>query len=264
MPYEPFEGSVIVPGYLAADKTVKSARRTIELFEFFIEHRQPANLLTISQALKYPASSTAALAKTLSVLGYLHFDPATRTYFPTLRISLLGGWLQEQYFSDTRILALMNAIARDTRQTVILAMQSGIHVQYLMVIQGHEDLRAYIRIGSLRPICRASTGMMLLTLAPSKTLRGIVNHANSLEPDASARVSFRELTEELQRCRERGYATTSGNVTPGLGTVAILLPQSEKHVPLAIAVGGPVEVQRTEKDRWISIMRERIASHYPA
>ncbi|SMH56458.1 IclR family transcriptional regulator [Mesorhizobium australicum] len=263
MSYEQFEGSVIVPGLPVRDKTVKSARRTIELLEFFVEHRRPANLLTISQALRYPASSTAALAKSLTVLGYLHYDSSTRTYFPTLRISLLGGWLQDQYFSDTKTLDLMNAIAKETRQTVILAMQSGIHVQYLMVIQGHEHLRAYTRIGSLRPICRASTGLMLLTLAPVEALRGIVNHANSLEKEPSARVMFKDLVKELDECRARGYATTSGNVTPGLGTVAMLLPRSERHVPLVIAVGGPLEAQREEMPDWIRIMRDRIADYYP-
>src|SRR5690606_8779408 len=112
--------------------------------------------------------------------------------FPTLRISLLGGWLQDQYFRESRLLDLMHSIAIETQATVVLAMQSGVHVQYLMVIDGSDDMRAYARIGSLRPICRASTGKMLLTRAPAQTLRGIVLHANSLEEEAGNRVSLKE------------------------------------------------------------------------
>lgn len=258
------EGLFLSPGTPLNVRTVKSARRAFEIFEFFVEHRRPANILTIAQALGYPPSSTAALTKSLAILGYLHYDAATRTFFPTLRISLLGGWLQDQYFTDSRILELMNAIARRTRQTVILAMQSGIHVQYLMVIDGNTDLKAYIRIGSLRPICRASTGKMLLTLMSERQLRGVVNHANALEDDPAHKVSFRELLADVDLCRQRGFATTSGTVTPGLGTVAMLLPTTHHHAPLAIAVGGPADVQEKEQDRWAEALRQSLAEFFPS
>lgn len=256
-----FEGSIVVPGMPIQDRTVKSARRTIELLEFFAERQRPANILTIAKALAYPASSTAALARTLVAMGYLHHDALSRTYFPTLRISLLGGWLQDQYFADHNILDLMHTLAKDTQHRVLLAMQSGIHVQYLMVIDGQDKMRGYTRIGSLRPLCRASTGKMLLTLAKPSTLLGIVQHANSLERDTANRVVYKELLAELEVCRARGYATTSGNVTPGVGTVGMLLPASDRHVPLAIAVGGPLEALEAEMPAWIETMRRHIANY---
>lgn len=252
------------PGQPIKRQTVKSARRAFEIFEFFVERRSPANILTIAQALNYPASSTAALARTLAALGYLHYDTRARTFFPTLRISLLGGWLQDQYFTDSYILDLMNAVAQKTRQSVILAMQSGIHVQYLMVISGTSDPRAYVRIGSLRPICRASTGKMLLTLMSDSQLRGVVSHANSLETDPARRVNLRELTAELALCRQRGYAETEGSVTPELGTVAMLLPNSDHPAPLAVAVGGRAGLDPAERAIWVEVLRQGFRDHLPA
>ena len=254
-------GFSLAPGAQIEDKTVKSAQRTMELFEFFAEHQQPANILTIAEALDFPASSTAALVKSLAALGYLHHDRTRRTYFPTLRISLLGEGLRERYFHDNRILDLMNAIAQETQATVALAMQSGIHIQYLMVIDGNDDMRAYARIGSLRPICRASTGKMLLTFAPSQTISGIVLRANSVEKAPENRVRLTDLLADLEACRDRGYATTYGNVTSGRGTVGMLVPTLQNHAPLAIGVGGSLQRMDAEMDSWIAVMRKHLDDH---
>jgi DNA-binding IclR family transcriptional regulator len=258
--YKEISGFLLAPGPRIEDKTVKSARRTMELCEFFAEHQQPANILTIAEALDFPASSTAALVKSLVALGYLHHDRVRRTYFPTLRNSLLGEWLRERYFQDNGVLHLMNTIAQETHATVLLAMQSGVHVQYLMVIDGNDDMRAYARIGSLRPICRASTGKMLLTLASPQTIRGIVLRANSVEKAPENRVRLTELIADLENCRDRGYATTYGSVTSGRGTVGMLIPTLQNHVPLAIGVGGSLQRMDAEVDDWIAVMRKHLAN----
>ena len=70
---------------------VKSARRAFEILELFDRERRPLALKDILEALGYPASSGSALLKSLVALGYLDYDRDRRTYFPTMRISALGG-----------------------------------------------------------------------------------------------------------------------------------------------------------------------------
>src|SRR5690349_21704846 len=72
---------------------VKSAGRVLEILEFFDEIRREASEAEIAHKLAYPQSSTSALLKSLTRLGYLDYDAASRTYLPSPRVALLGTWL---------------------------------------------------------------------------------------------------------------------------------------------------------------------------
>ena len=76
--------------------TVKSATRVLEIFEYFDEVRRPVTIQDVAQALSYPHSSTAALLKSLVSLGYLEHDDRGKTFFPSIRISLLGNWVEAE------------------------------------------------------------------------------------------------------------------------------------------------------------------------
>ena len=65
---------------------VKSARRVFEILEFFAMTRRPCRALDIAASLMYPASSTAALLKTMTHRGYLSYEQRSHTYFPTVRL----------------------------------------------------------------------------------------------------------------------------------------------------------------------------------
>ena len=70
---------------------VKSARRVLEIFELFAEVQQSLTLTEIARRLNYPAPSALALLKSLQALDYMAFDPAGKTYSPTMRVAMLGG-----------------------------------------------------------------------------------------------------------------------------------------------------------------------------
>jgi len=55
----------------AAEGAVKSAKRVLEIFEFFAERKRPASVGDVVEALGYPQSSTSALLKSLVQLRYL-------------------------------------------------------------------------------------------------------------------------------------------------------------------------------------------------
>jgi DNA-binding IclR family transcriptional regulator len=195
-------------------------------------------------------------------MGYLHHDTATKTYFPTLRLTMLGAWLQQQYFQKSDLMGLLHAVAREAGGVAVLGMQSGIHVQYLMAVDAeNKDIRAYWRIGSLRPICRSATGKMLLTLVTPQALKAIALHANSLEREASHRVKLKDLAQEIEVCRTLGYAISDGSVTPGRALVAVLLPTLPNHTPLALAVGGPVEHVKSQAKNWLEVLRRHVARY---
>ena len=78
--------------------TVKSAQRVLEVLEYFAATRDPATVAEVSRQLAFPQSSTSMLLSSLETLGYLTYDADDRTFRPTVRVMLLGSWIQDELF----------------------------------------------------------------------------------------------------------------------------------------------------------------------
>ena len=74
--------------------SVKSARRVFEILELFATVRRPWRAGAMSKHLRYPPSSTFALLRSMSAMGYLTFEKKTHTYFPSVRLLHLTWRLQ--------------------------------------------------------------------------------------------------------------------------------------------------------------------------
>jgi DNA-binding IclR family transcriptional regulator len=115
-------------------RTVKSAVRVLEILEFFDEVQRPANVVTVSEALGYPQSSTSALLRSLVATGYLQVDRRSRTYTPTDRVSLLGSWINPPLFAEASLPRLMRAITVRTGALVLLSARNGGYSQCYHVL----------------------------------------------------------------------------------------------------------------------------------
>ena len=127
---------------------IKSAKRVLEVFEFFAQRRGSATIGEISKALGYPQSSTSVLMKCLHELRYMQHDVRQRTYRPTLRLALTSSWLRDQHFSGSELTSLMTALRDETGGSVVLGIQNGIDLQYIQVVPTLMPVQLVMRIAS--------------------------------------------------------------------------------------------------------------------
>jgi DNA-binding IclR family transcriptional regulator len=235
---------------------IKSAKRVLELFEYFAECRRPLSVTDLVRGLDYPQSSTSALLKSLTKLGYLDYDRYTRLYVPTLRISLFGGWVQDQLFSQTSLTQLIDELrVASGGQAVILGMQNDIYVQYIHMAQSpRQDIPAwYIKPGSLRPLCRSATGRILLSRKSDVEVQQLLWRINA-EEEPDQRMQVGDLLKILDQIRHEGYAYTEGTVNPHTGVIAVEMPTPPSQPPMALGIGGQVEILRRERDRYLELL----------
>lgn len=218
--------------------TVKSARRVLEILEYFAQGVRKATVMQVANALTYPQSSTSVLLSSLATLGYLRFDPAERSYSPTLRVMLLGSWLQDELFGQGSLVAVMERLRQRTGQTVMIGLRQGIHVRFIFSLQGKDPQALRYPVGVLRPVCRSAVGKMLLSALPDSQVLKIARHANAQEQESGNRVSTRELLEEIALIRERGWAMTVDYPQPNRATLAVALPEMQGQPPMALTVGS--------------------------
>lgn len=222
--------------------TVKSARRVLEIFEFFAETRAPATVKELSQQLGYPQSSTSKLLTSLLTLGYLRYEATTRSYRPTLRVMLLGSWVHDEIFGHGSVISLLENLRQEFGHSVLLGMQQGIHVRYVVTLCADTTGLPPFATGTLRPICRAAVGKILLSRKRNSEIALIARRANAQETDIERRVSVPQLLEDIDMCRQQGWAESHGSVVQGRNVVAMCLPTIPGQPELAIGLGGPQEV----------------------
>jgi DNA-binding IclR family transcriptional regulator len=244
------------------DSAVKSAKRVFDVLEFFEEQKCDASAIEVADSLGLPQSSTSALMRTMTAMGYLHYDPSRRTYIPTARLSMLGHWISPSLFQQGRLINLMEDLAERTGETVMVGLRTGLAAQYIHVIQAKLPMRLYVRTGTLRPLARSGLGYALLASYPNKEVRRLVKLMNAAEADAAKAVDIKSLLVEVEKVRKQGHALSLSLVTPGAGVVAMPLPKlTESSAPLAICVAGLTDALVSQQKEFAGLMRTAIRVH---
>ncbi|MEJ6655718.1 MAG: IclR family transcriptional regulator [Pseudomonas sp.] len=236
---------------------VKSAKRVLEILELFDEVQESLTLSEIAKRLGYPAPSTLGLLKSLQALDYMLFDPKTKTYCPSVRVAMLGGWIQGKMFLDGAILALMTELAEKTGETVMLGMQNDIHAQYVHTVQSAKALRYFLKPGTLRPLFRTATGLMLVAHQPDEYIKRLVIRVNERDSEQKSDLSIDEAMARINQVRRQGYAYNDG-YTDKISALSILLPHSKDNRAMTIGIGGPTHRVKPQLQENIDLINELI------
>lgn len=240
-------------------RNVKSAERTLALFELFSLKQRPMQVGEISRELGIPQPSASMLVRNLSNLGYLAHDRAARTYVPTIRIMLLGDWINRRFSDGKALERRLSDIVAQMGETVLLAIQNGVYSQYIRV-QMPEKPDLAVQSGLLRPITCTSAGRVLLSLKTDHEIESIVRHCNAEFADERLQVRPSHMLSMVQRVRELGYSETAGDMTAGRSVIAMPFFAGSDRTPMAIGVGGTIANISMKRDIILSALGEFCAS----
>lgn len=217
--------------------SVKSARRVLSIFRYFEKVRAPRSLSEISQDLGYPISSTLALLRSIQTLGYLTFNPETKSYFPSMGFAMLGLWIPERLFEGGGIVQMMESLAAATRETVLLSVQNGLYAQHIHAVETTQALGYRPLVGTLRPLLGSGVGRVLLSQLPDDQVLKTIDRINAAD-GAEVFVAAKVL-KDLAQIRRDGYAYTANVFVPGAASVVAPLPVPDGDVPMTLSIGGP-------------------------
>jgi len=237
---------------------VKSAARTLQVLELFSERRCPLKLHDIHVALNYPQSSTTNLLKSMVMLGYLNYSRVTRMYLPTNRVALLGNWLPSFLYGQSDLQDLMEDLLRKTDETVALATQNDLYIQYVRIAAPLHGFKIPPPEGTMRLMTNSSAGAALLSQMSDAQVDKICRYINYYELDPG-RVDPNEILRQVRSVRQLGYCFAPYRPTPATASVAFPLGEQLHGVPIAIGVGGLTERIVQRKTQLIDVCLEAIA-----
>jgi DNA-binding IclR family transcriptional regulator len=231
-------------------RSIKSAERTLALFELFSCREGPLTVSEVSHGLDIPQPSASMLLRNLTHLGYLDYDRKTRRFMPTIRVVLLGSWISRRLpASIVERLEELKTIY--TGGDVFAAIQNNAAIQCILMFA--EDLpdRMSVSSGRLRTLTCSAAGRALLSLRTDAEVVGWVRRCNAEEPDPRLRVNEADFLQVIAQVRQQGYAATEETSSPGRYGVAVALQPPPGSTPFAVGCGGPGDSLLPHRERLI-------------
>ncbi|GAC1571924.1 MAG: IclR family transcriptional regulator [Sphingomicrobium sp.] len=216
-------------------KMIKSARRVLEVLEFFDQEHSNATVMDIARTLGYPQSSTSELLRCLVALGYLHYNRYTRNYQPTARVALIGAWVEPDLFREGALLPMVDCIAHRFDQTVTLSVAAHYRLQHIHVVSGTAQEAPHLHVGDTAAILHRVAGRLLLSTYRDVHIRSALRRLNADETNPELRVCVSEEIERLRLLRHKGWEI---EIDGDRATLAVMLPPRSGGQRIVLSVLG--------------------------
>ena len=247
----PWEGSLRP----TAERSIKSAERTLALFEMFSVSQTPMTVGQIARTMGIPQPSATMLLRNLVRLGYLEHNRTDRTYLPTVRVMLLGSWIHRRFQVENDIERHLDGLVKRCGETVLLGLQNSLYCQYIYAQVPDLPESMDIQSGMLRPLTRTALGRVLLSMMSDSEIELLIRRSNA-EFAPALHVNQTELMKDIRHVQHTGISESKGEMTPGRSVIAVAIPSVVGNVPMAIGVGGGIERVAAKRDMIIAALQD--------
>ena len=227
-------------------RSIKSAERTLRLFELFSRAQDRLTVSQVARGLAMPQPSTSNLLMNLAAMGYLEYDRTARSYAPTIRIALLGGWLGPHLKGSGSLALSLDELHDKVNVDTHVGIQNGAHAQAVLVrSRDHHDLS--IDSGQMLSLTRSAVGQALLAIKPDSEVVRLVRRCNA-EAESGMRVNESAFLTLMYEVRSRDYAITNGFEAEGRVGIAVAIRRPGGLMSFAVGVAGPADVMQAKRD----------------
>lgn len=208
----------------------------LAVIEAMAQNDGSSGVTELANALHLGKSNVHRLLQTLMHAGFVQQLENSR-YELTVKLWELGARVHQRLDLRTEALPFMEALARQTQETVHLSVLDGIQVLYIEKIDSPQPVRAYTAIGGRAPAANVATGKVMLAWAPTETIelasRNLVAHTplSVSDPD--------RLASMLADIRRTGYAVNQGEWRNEVVGLAAPVRDVHGEVVGALGISGP-------------------------
>lgn len=217
---------------------VKSADRTLDIFELFASERQPLLLTDIARGLDAPLSSCFNIVAALKDRGYIYDNGQGRQFYPTRKMLELGNIIAANEPWAAILGTVMTRLRDETQETTILGRLQGAEVVYLAVCESRQNIRYTAYAGDRKPLHSSAIGKSLLAALDSDKRDALMKQLKLSKATSFTITNRKQLLAELAQTRERGYAITRGENVADVMAISKSLSVGGEMYGLAIA--GPM------------------------
>lgn len=221
----------------------QSVRRAMTLLKVFSDARPEWGLSDLARAARLNKTTTYRLLTALEAEGMVTRGPLSDGWRLGNEAIAVGTLALRSNDLMTAARSELEALVRDTGETATLEVLVGDEILILDGVEGPSLVGAGSEVGTRWPAHATSTGKVLLAAEAVSTASGRTTRpgrAGRLRRLTPRTITDRtRLARELQRVRERGWASAIEELEAGYVAVGAPVVDHDGRALAAISVGGP-------------------------
>ena len=236
---------------------VKTAGRTVELFEAFARLRRPISLSELAAAIGMPLSSCSNLVRTVQARGYLYMLRDRGPFYPTARLLEVARVIAANDPISLRVAEHLVALSETCGETVVIGSVRGNEVIYIDVVEFKQAIRYSVRPGSMRPLHANSIGKAVLSCMDSMTRAALLKKLPYKKLTAKTLLSADALEADIRSSMRRGWY---GNLKESVDDLAaVAMPVTINGGTFGVSIAGPASRMQAATDSHVSALKRTCA-----
>src|SRR5690554_6446270 len=225
---------------IVPEGTVLSLVKATKIIRCFNEKQPEWGLGQLSEKLKMPKSTLLNLLKTLEFSGLVSRDPKSQNYRLGLELFELGYLVKSSIPIIQHAIPVMEDIVDKTGEIVYLTIPRNGKVLYLDGVYPGKRLIHYSVSGKVLHMHCTGVGKAMLAFLPEGVIKKIIDYWGMPKFTDKTLTNFSDLMEDLEQCRERGYALDIEEESPGVKCVAVPIRTRQNEVLGSMSISGSV------------------------
>lgn len=195
--------------------------------------RETARLVGLS------SSATGRLMTTMRDLALLNQNPRTRLYSMGTRVLTWSGTYLASSDIDVAARPYLHELHLATRETVSLYVLEDNERVCIERLDSPQSVRFVVRVGKRLPLYAGASGKVMLAYMKPLLRDDILHSSQMIALTNSTIIEWVALEKDLALTRERGYAVSIGEWTPGATGIAAPIFDRSNDVVGALNLSGP-------------------------
>lgn len=227
----------------------QSAYRLLDVLSGLAMYPAGVGLTELANSLGLSPSTVRRLLLVLVDRGFAAQDAATRTYRLGPETRALGGRHVDQRVLRDVSRGILEQMRQTSTETVFCSARDGLEVVYVECLAAIHPVKMYGEPGTRLPLHATSQGKAILAFLPTFMVDRLVRQIEFEVFTPNTIKDAGELYADLDRVRDRGFATNVEEREPGvLGVSAPVLDPSGQAIA-ACCIGVPT--LRADEERLV-------------
>lgn len=198
-----------------------SLEKALRLLLCFTEERPVWGVRELAQHLKYSPPTVQRMVRSLCKYGFLEQEDKTRRYRLGSVYFRFVETIQSQFPLERVATPIMKIVWARTGETTHLNVIDGRERLCISSIESPQNLKGGMPVGNRSPIYAGASPKCLLAFSPDTFIEEILCTVSLNRLTENTITDKSRLREEIKIIRERGYAISLGERTPGLGSLSV-------------------------------------------
>ncbi|MGD2104252.1 MAG: IclR family transcriptional regulator [Anaerolineae bacterium] len=224
---------------MAVSTSVKTVDRLVLVIDSFSASHLSWTLTGLSEHLDVPKSTLHRFLSSLEAHGILRQDEETKRWHLGYRLLVWGSLAEQSTALRSIARPVMRDLVADTGETALLTVYHAREVVCVEKVESSHSVRLALDVGMRRPPHAGASSKVLMAYLPDDEIRSILEEQGLPKLCISTITDEGELSAELARIREQGYAKSVEETDPGAWGVATPVRNWEGKIVAAIGVAGP-------------------------